>query len=63
MAVALVNILLAMVLLVGSISSLYYVKSAPAILGTICGFTTLFALSVGLITNAKRAEIFAGSAA
>ncbi|KAF5565914.1 microsomal epoxide hydrolase [Fusarium napiforme] len=62
-AVALVNILLAMVLLVGSISSLYYVKSAPAILGTICGFTILFALSVGLITNAKRAEIFAGSAA
>ncbi|SCN88029.1 uncharacterized protein FFNC_08511 [Fusarium fujikuroi] len=62
-AVALVNILLAMILLVGSISSLYYVKSPPAILGTICGFTILFALSVGLITNAKRAEIFAGSAA
>ncbi|EWG54011.1 hypothetical protein FVEG_17220 [Fusarium verticillioides 7600] len=62
-AVAVVNILLAMVLLVGSISSLYYVKSAPAILGTICGFTILFALSVGLITNAKRAEIFGGSAA
>ncbi|ENH63690.1 uncharacterized protein FRV6_15665 [Fusarium oxysporum] len=61
--VALFNILLAMVLLVGSISSLYYVKSPPAILGTICGFTILFALSVGLITNAKRAEIFAGSAA
>ncbi|KAF5720915.1 microsomal epoxide hydrolase [Fusarium globosum] len=62
-AVALVNILLAMILLVGSISSLYYVKSPPAILGTICGFTILFSLSVGLITNAKRAEIFAGSAA
>ncbi|KAI1035442.1 hypothetical protein LB504_006080 [Fusarium proliferatum] len=62
-AVALVNILIAMVLLVGSISSLYYVKSGPAILGTICGFTILFGLSVGLITNAKRAEIFAGSAA
>ncbi|KNB14333.1 hypothetical protein FOXG_13211 [Fusarium oxysporum f. sp. lycopersici 4287] len=61
--VALVNILLAMALLVGSISSLYYVKSPPAILGTICGFTILFALSIGLITNAKRAEIFAGSAA
>ncbi|KAF4971473.1 hypothetical protein FSARC_1701 [Fusarium sarcochroum] len=62
-AVAIINILVAIVLLVGSISSLYYVESPAAILGIICGFTILFALSVGLVTNAKRAEIFAGSAA
>lgn len=40
-----------------------FVNSRPTILGMICAFTVAFALSVGLMTNAKRAEIFAGSAA
>ncbi|KAF4979430.1 hypothetical protein FZEAL_4373 [Fusarium zealandicum] len=62
-AVALINILVAIILLVGSITSLYYVASPAATLGMICAFTVLFAPSVGLMPNEKRAEIFAGSAA
>ncbi|KAF5005890.1 hypothetical protein FDECE_7703 [Fusarium decemcellulare] len=62
-AVALINIIVAISLLVGSITSLYFVTSPAAILGMICAFTIVFALSVGLMTNAKRAEIFAASAA
>jgi high-affinity Fe2+/Pb2+ permease len=50
-------------LLVGPVTSLSFVKSQAAILGMICAFTITFAFSVGLMTNAKRAEIFAGSAA
>ncbi|KAL2693591.1 hypothetical protein Neosp_000151 [[Neocosmospora] mangrovei] len=62
-AAALINIVIAIILLVGSITSLYFVSSPAAILGMISAFTIAFALSVGLMTNAKRAEIFAGSAA
>ncbi|KAI8721324.1 hypothetical protein NCS52_00579600 [Fusarium sp. LHS14.1] len=62
-AAALINIIIAIILLVGSITSLYFVSSPAAILGMISAFTIAFALSVGLMTNAKRAEIFAGSAA
>ena len=62
-AVALINIIVAIILLVGPITSMSFVNSRPAILGMICAFTVAFALSVGLMTNAKRAEIFAGSAA
>ncbi|KAM0418317.1 hypothetical protein ACHAPD_004676 [Fusarium lateritium] len=62
-AVAIINIVVAIILLVGSITSLYFVSSPAAILGMISAFTVAFALSVGLMTNAKRAEIFAGSAA
>lgn len=62
-AVALINIVVAIILLVGPITSMSFVNSRPAILGMICAFTVAFALSVGLMTNAKRAEIFAGSAA
>lgn len=62
-AVALINIVIAIILLVGSITSLYFVSSPAAILSMISAFTIAFALSVGLMTNAKRAEIFAGSAA
>ncbi|RSL68642.1 hypothetical protein CEP54_002747 [Fusarium duplospermum] len=57
------NIIVAIILLVGPITSLSFVSSRPAVLGMICSFTVAFATSVGLMTNAKRAEIFAGSAA
>ncbi|KAF5673451.1 hypothetical protein FHETE_3365 [Fusarium heterosporum] len=62
-AVALINIIVAIILLVGPVTSLSFVNSRAAILGMICAFTIVFAFSVGLMTNAKRAEIFAGSAA
>ncbi|KAH7151813.1 hypothetical protein B0J13DRAFT_619431 [Dactylonectria estremocensis] len=61
--VALINTIIAIILLVGPITSLSYVSSQAAVLGMICAFTALFAISLGLMTNAKRAEIFAGSAA
>ncbi|KAI1071462.1 hypothetical protein LB507_005295 [Fusarium sp. FIESC RH6] len=61
--VSLINIVVAIILLVGPITSMSFVNSRTAILGMICAFTVVFALSVGLMTNAKRAEIFAGSAA
>jgi len=50
-------------LLIGSITSFYLVSSATAKLVMITLFTAAFALSVGLMTNARRAEIFAGTAA
>ncbi|KAH7485988.1 hypothetical protein FOMA001_g5012 [Fusarium oxysporum f. sp. matthiolae] len=61
--VATINIIFAIILLVGPITSLSYVSSRAAVLGMICTFTALFAISLGLMTKAKRAEIFAGSAA
>jgi hypothetical protein len=54
---------MAAVLLIGSIISFYFVESPPAKLGMIGGFTAAFALCVALTTNARRAEIFAATAA
>ncbi|EQB45488.1 hypothetical protein CGLO_15629 [Colletotrichum gloeosporioides Cg-14] len=62
-AVAVISTLIAAILLIGSITGLYFVKSDAAKLGLIAFFTSLFALSVGVTTNARRAEIFAGTAA
>ncbi|GAP91663.1 putative chorismate mutase [Rosellinia necatrix] len=62
-AVNVVTILVAAVFLGGSIAGFYYVRDDAARLGMIAGFTSLFALSVALITNARRAEIFAATAA
>lgn len=62
-AVAVVDVIVAAILLVGSITSLYFVKSDFAKLGLITMFTALFALSVGLTTNARRAEVFGATAA
>ncbi len=58
-----ISTVLAAILLIGAIISLYWVKKPKARLGMIAGFTTLFALSVGLLTNAIRAEVFAATAA
>ncbi|EHK20569.1 uncharacterized protein TRIVIDRAFT_223886 [Trichoderma virens Gv29-8] len=62
-ATAIISILVAALLLVGSITGLYFVTSDASKLGMIAAFTALFALSVGLMTSAKRAEIFASTAA
>ncbi|KAL5083489.1 hypothetical protein Trisim1_001419 [Trichoderma cf. simile WF8] len=62
-ATAIITILIAALLLVGPITGLYFVANNAAKLGMLAAFTALFALSVGLITNAKRAEIFASTAA
>ncbi|KAL7957215.1 hypothetical protein V8C34DRAFT_286291 [Trichoderma compactum] len=62
-ATAIISILIAAFLLVGPITALYFVINDAAKLGMLAAFTALFAVSVGLITNAKRAEIFASTAA
>ncbi|KAF1990513.1 hypothetical protein K402DRAFT_304702, partial [Aulographum hederae CBS 113979] len=61
--VAVINIIVAAILLIGAILGLYTVSSPDARLGMISTFTVLFALSLGLLSNAKRAEIFAATAA
>jgi hypothetical protein len=62
-AVAAMNVVVAAVLLVGAIVTLYLVQDNNVRLGLIGAYTALFALSVGLLTNASRAELFGSTAA
>ncbi|EPE32086.1 hypothetical protein GLAREA_12168 [Glarea lozoyensis ATCC 20868] len=61
--VTILSTILASVLLFGAIISLYIVKNQNALLGMVSGWTVLFAACVGLLTNAKRDQVFAGTAA
>lgn len=61
--VSLVSVLLAALLLLGAIVSLYFVQHQGARLGMIAAFTTMFAGSIGLLTSARRAEVYAATAA
>lgn len=61
-AVSVISIFIAAVLLVGSIMSLYFATNDAAKLVMVATFTAVFALSVGLTTNARRAEVFAATA-
>ena len=61
--VAFVNVVLAAVLLFGAIFNLYYVKQSAKRLGLIATYTILFAICVGLLTTARRSEVFAACAA
>ena len=58
-----VKVILAVVLLFGAIFNLFYVTNEERRLGLIAGYTVAFALCVGLLTNARRSEIFAACAA
>jgi hypothetical protein len=58
-----ISVVLSAVLLIGAIASLYVVQSQNWRLGMIASFTMLFAVCVGLLTNARRAEVFAATAA
>jgi hypothetical protein len=60
-----ISILLSAILLIGAISCLYMVsnKGKSLILGMIVLFTCLFACVVGLLTSARRAEVFGSTAA
>ena len=62
---AVISILLSALLLVGGIVCLMLVSNRGAGLrvGIIILFTFLFAAVVGLLTNARRAEVFGSSAA
>ncbi|KAJ5988573.1 hypothetical protein N7481_003783 [Penicillium waksmanii] len=57
------NIVLAAAMLFGSIFNLYYVKGPNKRLSILAAYTVVFSLFVGLLTNARRAEVFAASAA
>jgi hypothetical protein len=61
--VAVLSSVLSAMLLFGSITSLYFVKNPYALLGMLGGWTVLFATCVGCLTNAKRDQIFAATAA
>ncbi|KAE9377658.1 hypothetical protein N431DRAFT_461252 [Stipitochalara longipes BDJ] len=60
---AILSSLLSAVLLFGSIASLYFVHNPYAVLGMLGGWTILFSISVGWLTNAKRDQVFAATAA
>jgi hypothetical protein len=61
--VSVLSILLAGALLVCSIVALDYVTDKKSRLGILAAFTVAFAGIVGLLTNAKRAEVFGATAA
>ena len=61
--VVVIYIVIAAMLLFGAIFNLYFVKSIQKRLGLIAGYTSIFALCVGFLTNARRAEIFGACAA
>ncbi len=58
-----INTVVAAVLLIGAIVALHFTNREGTRLGLIAAFTALFALSVMVLTNATRAEIFAATAA
>ncbi|ORX92926.1 hypothetical protein BCR34DRAFT_608683 [Clohesyomyces aquaticus] len=58
-----ISVMVAAILLVGAIISLHFVTSPKAKLGLVTAYTLLFAMSVALLTNARRAEVFAATAA
>ena len=62
-AVAAIDLTLAAILLIGAIVSLYYVSSPRAKLALVAVYTLVFAMSVALCTNARKAEVFAATAA
>lgn len=62
-AVSIISVILSAILLVGAITSLYYITGPQARLAMIAVYTCIFAITVGLLTSAKKAEIFASTAA
>jgi len=61
--VAIISSILSAILLFGSITSLYFVHNPYALLGMLGGWTVLFAVCVGWLTNARRDQIFGATAA
>jgi hypothetical protein len=62
-AVAIISTIIAAILLIGAIVGLYIVQKTEWRLIMLSCFTALFAISVGLLTSARRAEIFGSTAA
>jgi O-antigen ligase len=63
--VVIVNVLVASILIIGAVVGLYKLRnqSDRIRLGSIAAFTALFSISLALLTNARRAEIFVATAA
>ncbi|KAF2730705.1 hypothetical protein EJ04DRAFT_567476 [Polyplosphaeria fusca] len=61
--VAGISMIPAAIVLIGAIVSLHAVTSDQAKLGLVATYTLLFAASITLLTNARRAEVFAATAA
>ncbi|KAK3387542.1 hypothetical protein B0H63DRAFT_559043 [Podospora didyma] len=61
--IAYLSTILAALLLLGATIVLYNVTSDTLKLGLVALFTILFSASVGLLTNAKRSEVFGSTAA
>ncbi|KAI9834099.1 MAG: hypothetical protein M1819_003384 [Sarea resinae] len=61
--VSTVSVILSAILLVGAICGLYYVRHEGARLGMIAAFTVVFAGTLSILTNARRAEVFGATAA
>ncbi|KAH7040003.1 uncharacterized protein B0I36DRAFT_379077 [Microdochium trichocladiopsis] len=60
--VTLITVLVAIVFLVGPVLALYFTQSRPAKLALVAVFTASFSGSVWLVTGARRAEVFLGTA-
>ena len=58
-----ISVIWSILLILGPIYFFYFVKDQKAVLGMLSAFVTAFGLSVGLFTNARRAEVFAAAAA
>lgn len=62
-AVSALTTLLAAILLFGAIINLYCVVDPRTKLALVATYTVLFAISIGLVTKARRSEVFAACAA
>ncbi|KIM92788.1 hypothetical protein OIDMADRAFT_139048 [Oidiodendron maius Zn] len=62
-AASLISTILAAVMLIAPVVILYEISSMRARLGIIAGFTVVFSLCMAGLTNAKRGDIFAATAA
>lgn len=62
-AIAVISTVMAALLLIGPITGLFFVKNDGAKLVMTGAFTAVIAVTVGLVTNAGRAEIFGATAA
>jgi hypothetical protein len=57
--VAILSVVISAILLIGAIVALYKIIEMDRQLGIVGMFMFLFATSIGLLTNARRMEVFA----
>lgn len=63
MTVAGISTVLSAAFLIGAVLGLYFLKASGARLGLISGLMIFFAGSLALMTNARRQDVFAATAA